>query len=86
VHWLVSEFLPQIEILRYAVAITHGGNNSVTEALAVGARLLVMPFSTDQFAGAAALEQAGRGTVLPPNTATVLQILATARALLPVTE
>lgn len=69
-HWLVRPFLPQVAILRRsALAVTHGGNNSVTEALALGVRLLVLPFSTDQFAGAAALESAGRAVVLDPNRA-----------------
>jgi UDP:flavonoid glycosyltransferase YjiC (YdhE family) len=39
-----------------------------------GVPLLVLPFSTDQFAGAAALERAGYGEVLPPNTATVAEL------------
>jgi UDP:flavonoid glycosyltransferase YjiC (YdhE family) len=70
--WLVREFLPQVTLLRSAAAaVTHGGNNSVTEASTYGVPLLVLPFSTDQFAGAAALERAGHGVVLPPNTATV---------------
>ncbi|MEP6480649.1 MAG: glycosyltransferase [Rhodoglobus sp.] len=70
--WLVREFLPQVTLLRSAVAaVTHGGNNSVTEAMTYGVPLLVLPFSTDQFAGAAALEEAGFGVALAPNTASV---------------
>jgi UDP:flavonoid glycosyltransferase YjiC (YdhE family) len=73
--WLVREFLPQVTLLRSAAAaVTHGGNNSVTEASTFGVPLLVLPFSTDQFAGAAALERAGHGVVLPPNTATVAEL------------
>lgn len=69
--WLVRSFLPQVAILeRSALAITHGGNNSITEALHFEVPLLVLPFSTDQFAGAAAIETADRGLVLDPNTAT----------------
>jgi UDP:flavonoid glycosyltransferase YjiC (YdhE family) len=39
--------------------------------MAYGVPLLVLPFSTDQFAGAAAIERAEVGVALPPNTATV---------------
>ena len=71
-HWLVREFLPQVALLEHAaLSVTHGGNNSVTESLTFGVPMLVLPFSTDQFAGAAAIENAGVGTVLAPNAATV---------------
>lgn len=74
-EWLVREFLPQVTLLgRAAAAVTHGGNNSVTESMMLGVPLVVLPFSTDQFAGAAALEDAGFGVVLPPNTATVTEL------------
>ncbi len=70
-NWLVREFLPQVALLeRAALAVTHGGNNSVTESLLFGVPMLVLPFSTDQFAGAAAIEKAGLGRVLDPNAAT----------------
>ena len=70
--WLVREFLPQVTLLRSAAAaVTHGGNNSVTEAMTFGVPLVVLPFSTDQFAGAAAIERSGFGVALAPNRATV---------------
>jgi UDP:flavonoid glycosyltransferase YjiC (YdhE family) len=73
----VREFLPQVRLLdRAAVAVTHGGNNSVTEAMTAGVPLVVLPFSTDQFAGAAALERVGYGLVLAPNSATVDELVA----------
>lgn len=73
--WLVAEFLPQITLLKSAaLAVTHGGNNSVTEALTWGVPLVVLPFSTDQFAGAEALERVGFGTSLAPNDATVAEL------------
>lgn len=75
--WLVREYLPQVRLLgAAAAAITHGGNNSVTEAMTFAVPLLLLPFSTDQFAGAAALERAGFGVALDPNSATVDQIAA----------
>ena len=73
--WLVRGFLPQVRLLdRASAAVTHGGNNSVTEAMTAGVPLVVLPFSTDQFAGAAAIERAGFGVALAPNTATVQQL------------
>ncbi|MFI8523910.1 nucleotide disphospho-sugar-binding domain-containing protein [Promicromonospora sukumoe] len=68
--WLVRDVLPQVRLLGgAALAVTHGGNNSVTEAVGQGVPLLVLPFSTDQFAGAAAVERRGIGRVLDPNRA-----------------
>lgn len=73
--WLVREVLPQVTLLRSAaLAVTHGGNNSVTEALTAGVPMIVLPLSTDQFAGAAALESGGVATVLAPNSATPSEI------------
>lgn len=69
--WIVAPTLPQVALLADAdLAIHHGGNNSVQESLLAGARQLVLPFSTDQFAIAADLERTGRGTVAAPNDAT----------------
>lgn len=76
-HWLVRPFLPQVTLLKHAAAaVTHGGNNSVTEAMTFGVPLVVLPFSTDQFAGAAAIEESGWGVALAPNTATVDELVA----------
>jgi UDP:flavonoid glycosyltransferase YjiC (YdhE family) len=70
--WLVRRYLPQVRLLDdAAAAVTHGGNNSVTEAIGAGVPLVVMPFSTDQFAGAASIERAGFGIALDPNAASV---------------
>ena len=75
--WLIRPYLPQVRLLGSAsVAVTHGGNNSVTEAIGSGVPLVVLPFSTDQFAGAAAVEQSGFGVALDPNAATADDIAA----------
>ena len=83
--WLVRSYLPQVRLLgAAAMAVTHGGNNSVTEAVGQGVPLVVLPFSSDQFAGAASVERSGFGVVLDPNSATVEQLregIATALAL-----
>jgi UDP:flavonoid glycosyltransferase YjiC (YdhE family) len=81
--WLVRETLPQVRLLGHsALAVSHGGNNSVTEALTSSVPLLLLPLSTDQFAGAAAIEQAGIGEVLDPNAATADEVAAAAARLL----
>jgi len=73
--WLVREYLPQVRLLAGArMAVTHGGNNSVTEAIGQGVPLLVLPFSTDQFAGAAAIERTRLGRALDPNRASVAEL------------
>ena len=74
---------PQVTLLRRsALAVSHGGNNSVTEALTASVPLLLLPLSTDQFAGAAALEDAGLGEVLDPNALSPNEIREAAQGLL----
>ena len=81
--WLVRPHLPQVRLLKSAaVAVNHGGNNSVTEALGSGVPILVLPFSTDQFAGAATIERARVGVALGPNAASVEELTDALRLLL----
>ena len=81
--WLVRDYLPQVRLLSAArLAVTHGGNNSVTEAIGQGVPLVVLPLSTDQFAGAAAIERTGLGRALDPNSATVDELAAALTAVL----
>ena len=81
--WLVRSSLPQVALLEQAdLLVTHGGNNSITEALTFGVPMLVMPFSTDQFDGAAAVERSLSGVALDPNSASRPLIAGTARGLL----
>jgi zeaxanthin glucosyltransferase len=66
--WLVAPAFPQPPVLEYCdLVVTHGGNNTVTEALTAGVPLLIGPLSTDQFAGAADIEDFGLGSVFDPN-------------------
>ena len=70
-RWLVAATLPQVALLARAESVvTHGGNGTVTEALAAGRPMVVLPFSTDQFETAADLERTGLGMPLDPNIAT----------------
>jgi zeaxanthin glucosyltransferase len=81
--WLVRPSLAQVTLLEQAsVLVTHGGNNSITEALTFGVPMLVMPFSTDQFDGAAAVERHLAGIALDPNSASRPLIAGGIRGLL----
>lgn len=82
-EWLVRPSLAQVALLRHAdLLITHGGNNSVTEALTFGVPMVVLPFSTDQFDAAAAIEQRVAGIALDPNSAPRPLIAGSVRGLL----
>lgn len=74
-EWIVGEFLPQMLILKYAdLLVGHGGNNSITEALANGVPVVAFPFASDQFFSARAIEENSIGTVCDPNYADVNEI------------
>jgi len=71
------EVTPQLEVLRRArVLVTHGGANSVMEALAFGVPLLVSPICNDQPHNLMLLERSGAGARLDLETASVPQIRA----------
>ena len=68
---LVMRHLPQVALLAETdVFVHHGGNGSITECATAGVVSVVLPFSTDQFAAAAAIERVGCGIVLDPNSLT----------------
>lgn len=74
-EWITGEFLPQLLILKYAdLLVGHGGNNSITEALANGVPVVAFPFASDQFFSAKAIEENDIGTVCDPNHADVDEI------------
>ena len=73
--WVLRPFLPQVAVLeRCDVVVTHGGNNTITESLRAGLPMLVLPLSTDQFAGAADLARAGLGVALDARSAYAEQV------------
>jgi len=74
---LAARTLPQVALLAHTdLLIHHGGNGSLTEAAAAGVPMIVLPFSTDQFAAASAIERVGVGQALAPNTLTSPALLA----------
>jgi MGT family glycosyltransferase len=63
---LVVKFAPQLELLRLAkIVITHGGPNTVFEALMEGKPMVAIPLAHDQPAVAARLARLGIAEVLP---------------------
>ena len=80
---IVADYAPQRELLKRAsLAITHGGLNSVMEALAAGVPLLAIPITGDQFGVAARIAYTGVGEVVPGAKCTGSRIGAAARKIL----
>ena len=82
-HVLACRYAPQLALLpRASVFITHGGANSVMEALRFGVPLLLSPVCNDQFHQAWYVERSGTGRVLDLSTASVPEVKAALRNLL----
>jgi zeaxanthin glucosyltransferase len=80
---LLRPWWPQLEVLAHTdVMITHGGANSVMEALAHEVPLLISPICNDQFHQAELVERAGFGRTLDLHTATPAQCRTVLQALL----
>jgi MGT family glycosyltransferase len=63
---LVTRYAPQLELLRIAkIVITHGGSNTVFEALMEGKPMIAIPLAHDQPAMAARLARLNIAEVLP---------------------
>lgn len=63
---IIVHFAPQTELLRKAaLCITHGGMNTVLDAVASGVPLVVLPVTDDQPGVAARIEWIGAGLSLP---------------------
>ncbi len=69
---LIVRYVPQLALLQRTQAfISHGGANSVMEALASGVPMLLSPFCNDQFHSAHFVVQAGAGLQLDLEVAGV---------------
>jgi zeaxanthin glucosyltransferase len=80
---LLCPYVPQLAVLRRAaVMITHGGANSVMEAITCGVPLVVAPLCNDQFHQVHFVERAGIGRAIDADHATAHDIGVALDALL----
>ncbi len=76
-------YVPQRQLLeRTSAFVSHGGANSVMEALTAGVPMLLLPVCNDQPIQAHFLTKAGAGLALEPRTLTVEDCRAALRQLL----
>lgn len=75
--------VPQLTLLsRAALFVTHGGMNSVNEALYYGVPMIVLPFGLDQPLVGRELERRKLGRVIAPRELTAARLWRTAKELL----
>ena len=80
---VVVRMAPQMELIeRSALVVTHGGINSVMEALLAGRPLVVIPIASDQPGNGARVERLGLGEVVEKEGVTGAKLRATVRRVL----
>jgi UDP:flavonoid glycosyltransferase YjiC (YdhE family) len=80
---VVVPYAPQTELLKRASAtITHGGLNTVLDALAAGVPAVAVPVTFEQPAIARRLEHCGAGNMIPLGALTVRRLRAALEQLL----
>jgi MGT family glycosyltransferase len=67
-NFTIKQYVPQLAILQNAdVFITHGGMNSISEAVYYGVPMIVVPNTIEQALNAARVEQLNGGLYLEPD-------------------
>src|SRR3954447_15967485 len=78
-----AEFLPQTSIMPLVdLVITHGGNNTTTEAFHFGKPMIVLPLFWDQYDNAQRVDETGFGLRLPTYAFEPVDLLAAIERLL----
>jgi UDP:flavonoid glycosyltransferase YjiC (YdhE family) len=79
----IERYVPQTRLLpRCDLFVTHGGFNSVKEALSLGIPMVVMPIAGDQPYSAERCAALGVARVIPPDSRTPDRVREAARAVL----
>ncbi|WP_084961414.1 glycosyltransferase [Thermoactinospora rubra] len=82
-----AEFVPQTKIIPLAdLVITHGGNNTTTEAMHFGKPMILLPLFWDQYDNAQRVDELGFGVRLSTYTFTDAELLGAVDRLLGDTE
>ena len=82
-NFIVKDHIPQITALKQAsLFITHGGLNSVSEAMIYGVPMLVIPFVSDQPVNARQVEKLGLGKILGYQAITAEKLKEAAMAVM----
>lgn len=80
---VIKQFLPQLDILKNTdVFITHGGTNSVREALYFGVPLLLCPLGSDQFVVSDIMEELQLGKRFHIENISSKEIIKTIEAII----
>ena len=82
-NFIVKNQIPQVSVLKQAsLFITHGGMNSVSEAMVHGVPMVVIPFVSDQPVNARQVEKLGLGKALDYKSITADALKDTAFAIM----
>jgi len=79
----VAQFVPQLAILDQAdVFVTHGGMNSISEAVMAGVPMVAVPNTIEQAMNSVRVEQLRGGVALPPELVTAATLRQAAESVL----
>lgn len=82
-NFIVRDFVPQAEVLKYAdLFIAHGGMGSVSDGMYLGVPMILVPLGADQFFNAYRLQELNAGKVLKKKEVTAENLKREAKLVL----